>query len=353
MKDDTKKKVLIVRLSAIGDVIMATPLVGALKKTWPDCSVSWLVEKSAAPLLHHHPGLDEVIIWPRDEWRGMLREGRFIKLASSIRSFISGLRRRRFTIALDVQGLLKSGIWVFLTGAERRIGVGSREGSRFLMTDTIDRSGVKNRISSQYYLLAEVMGLVTEDFRMVLEVGDEEEKFAADFKTSLESTGYAVLCPFTTRPQKEWIARRFTETARWLIREKGLTVVVLGGPADAEEAGRILLESGPEAVNMAGRTTLLEAAGLIKHAALIIGVDTGLTHMGIALNVPTIALFGATAPYLNTQGTSGTVLYHPLDCSPCRRSPTCDGDYTCMKAISTDEVLSVADSLLEPEGRTS
>lgn len=325
---------------------MATPLIGALKRTWPDSRISWLVEKNAAPLLQHHPDLDEVIVWPRDDWRRMFREGRFLKLTSSIFSFIRGLRRRKFQLALDVQGLLKSGIWVFLSGAKRRIGVGSREGSRFLMTEVIDRARVKNRISSQYFLLAEEMGLDTGDFRMVLEVDEAAKRFALKFKDNLGS-GYAVLCPFTTRPQKEWIAQRFTETARWLIRERGLAVVVLGGPADEEAARKLLPISSSEAVNMAGRTSLPEAAAIIRHAALLIGVDTGLTHMGIALDIPTIALFGATAPYLNTEGTSGTVLYHPMDCSPCRRNPTCEGDYTCMKAITTDEVVNEAVGFLE------
>ena len=85
----------------------------------------------------------------------------------------------------------------------------------------------------------------------------------------------------------------------------------------------------------------------MKRSSLLIGVDTGLTHMGYALGTPTIALFGATRPYLDTDWMPGKVLYHPHECSPCRRDPTCDGDFTCMKAISTDEVLNSAAGLLE------
>ena len=342
---DSVNKILIVRLSAIGDVVMATPLIGALKRTWPDSEISWLVEKSAAPLLQHHPDLDEVIVWPRDEWRRMFSGGRYFKLTFSLFSFIRGLQRRKFQLALDVQGLLKSGIWVFLSGAKHRIGVGSREGSRFLMTEVIDRSRVKNRISSQYFLLAEEMGLDTNDFKMVLEVGEAAERFATEFKDNLGS-GYAVLCPFTTRPQKHWIEERWRELADRIIDKLELTVVLLGGPDDEDTGGRIAKPVHPRILNMTGKTTIQQAAALIKGSSLLIGVDTGLTHMGFALDVPTIALFGATAPYLNTEGTSGTVLYHPHECSPCRRNPTCEDLFPCMDAISVDEVIRTARVLL-------
>lgn len=344
-------RILVVRLSAIGDVVMASPLVGAIKKSWSGARVTWLVERISAPLLQYHPDLDEVIVWPRDEWRLLLRRGRLLKLFADILSFVRELRLRQFTIALDVQGLLKSGIWAFLSGAKRRIGVGSREGSRLLMTEVLDRADVEDRISSQYFLLAQKIGLDTTDFRMVLEVGDEAQDFARKFAANI-SSGYAILCPFTTRPQKEWIPERFNETAHRLIEERGLATIILGGPADIDSALGLLPENEPRAFSMAGKTSLLEAAALIKHASLVIGVDTGLTHMGIALEVPTVALFGATVPYLNTEGTSGIVIYHPIECSPCRRNPTCDGLFPCMRAITVDEVMETAHRLLN-KGQTS
>ena len=78
---------------------------------------------------------------------------------------------------------------------------------------------------------------------------------------------------------------------------------------------------------------------MIKHASMLVGVDTGLTHMGIAFNVPTVALFGSTGPYTDTTRDNAVVLYHKMNCSPCRRNPTCDGDFTCMKKITIGEVM--------------
>lgn len=342
----TPRNILIVRLSAIGDVVMASPLVEAFKRTYPDARVSWLVEAGSKPVLEANTDLDEVIVWPRGQWNQTLKNRRYLYFIRQLWSFVRDLRRKKFDLAVDAQGLLKSGIWVFLSGAAARVGIGSREGSRYLMTRVVDRKDADNRISSQYRLLAEYLGLDLGDFKMKVSLGLEAQKYAEEFSGGL-SSGYAVFCPFTTRPQKHWIEERWRELANRIIDKFELTVVLLGGPDDEKAGGRIAKPDHPSILNMTGKTTIQQAGALIKSSSLLIGVDTGLTHMGFALDVPTISLFGATAPYLNTEGTSGTVLYHPMDCSPCRRSPTCEGDYTCMKAISTDEVVRTARSLLE------
>jgi heptosyltransferase-1 len=99
-------------------------------------------------------------------------------------------------------------------------------------------------------------------------------------------------------------------------------------------------------VDAVGRTRLRQAAALIGRARLLIGVDTGLTHMGIAFGTPTLALFGSTLPYSNTTRTDARVLYHRLPCSPCRRNPVCDGEFTCMRMIDEDEVVTAARGVL-------
>jgi heptosyltransferase-1 len=98
--------------------------------------------------------------------------------------------------------------------------------------------------------------------------------------------------------------------------------------------------------NLAGQTSLGQSAAIIKKSSLLIGVDTGLTHMGAAFDCPTIALFGATCPYLYTAGERSSVIYNPMKCSPCRRNPACDGDFTCMKSINPGDVLKEAVKLL-------
>ena len=340
----TPRNILIVRLSAIGDVVLTTPLIGALKRTWPEIRISWLVEESNASLLKYNPDLEEVILWPRQQWQKMWSDKKFRLLARSIWSFIRDLRQRQFDLVLDVQGLLKSGIWAYLSGAHERIGLGSKEGSRFLMTRYVDRSSESNRISSQYFLLAEEMGLDTSNFSMRLALDPEAVDYADGLISEIGSP-YAVFAPFTTRPQKHWFEERWTELSNRAFQELGLKVVLLGSKGDVQAASRIVGDT-VHTLDLSGKTSLQQAAAIIKRSSLLIGVDTGLTHMGYALDVPTIALFGATRPYLDVKDNPGKVIYHPYECSQCHRSPTCDGDFTCMKAISTEEVFQTARNLL-------
>jgi len=285
---------------------MASPLIGAFRRSIPESSLYWLVEETSQAVLEANPDLHEVIVWPRNRWQELIRKRRYWTLTRETITFIRDLRNRNFDLVVDAQGLFKSGIWAYLSGAPERVGIGSKEGSQHLMT-------YGNRLASTL------------------------------------DPPYAVFCPFTTRPQKHWPEERWKELLEIFADKMGLAVVLMGGPVDKVASERIMPTETPHWVNLTGRTSLQQAAAVMKQAAVVIGVDTGLTHMGIALDVPTIALFGATAPYLNTEGTSGTVLYHPHECSPCRRNPTCEALFPCMGAISTDEIIRTARTLLRSQ----
>lgn len=335
--------ILIIRLSAIGDVVFASPLIAALKRSYPDSRLSWLVEPAAAPLLRHHPDLDEVLVWPKSEWKRLWAERDFSDLWRAVRNFRRELRLRRFDTLLDLQGLLKSGLLGRLAGAGERIGLGSREGSRWLMSRVIERGGDADRIGSEYLYFAQQLGLNAGSFQMELVLGESDHLFASQLIESEGlSAGYLVLCPFTTRPQKHWFEERWSALAMRLQQQFGLPLVMLGGPADQQAAARITTASEAPMLDLTGKTRLTEAAAVIRQAKVLIGVDTGLTHMGIAFATPTVALFGSTCPYLRTMRDNAVVLYHKLDCSPCRRSPTCDGAFDCMAAISVEEVVTSA-----------
>jgi heptosyltransferase-1 len=333
------KRILLVRTSAIGDVVFATPFAHALRRSVPEAYIAWLVEAGIEGLLQADPAIDEVIAWPKREWAVLWRERRLAALARAMRGFRAMLHARRFDTAIDLQGLLKSASLAMLSGASRRIGLGSREGSRLLMTRSVERGGAIERISSEYLHLAQALSLDAADFVPRLEVGDAADAQARTLlgTRSLVPGRFAVFAPFTTRPQKHWFEDAWRELAVLVRTQLGLAPVLLGGPAD-RQAGARLAEPGA-AVDLTGQTTLAQAAAVIRHAALVIGVDTGLTHMGIALNRPTIALFGSTRPYLETCRMNARVIWLGLPCSPCRRTPTCNGAFTCMRDITPARVL--------------
>lgn len=341
------KRVLIVRTSAIGDVVFASPLAEALKRTHPDAYVAWLVEPGIAPLIADDRCLDAVITWPKAEWKQLWREGRRLELWRRVRAFRRQLREHRFDTVLDLQGLLKSGFLAWLTGAPRRVGLGSKEGSRLLMTEVIARGGDPARISSEYLFMAQHLGLDCGDFlpRLTVSVAVDGRAREAMAKHRLAPGRFVACAPFTTRPQKHWFEDHWQALCRLLLDRHGLTPVLLGGPADAEAAARIAA-ADPRIVHLAGATRLPEAAALIGHAALLVGVDTGLTHMGIAMATPTVALFGSTCPYTITGRDNARVIWLGKRCSPCRRHPTCGGAFHCLRDITPEHVLDVARPLL-------
>lgn len=338
------QRILIIRLSALGDVVMASGLIPAMRELSPQAHIAWLVEPAAAPLLRHNPRLDEVIVLPRNEWQALWRARRPIALLRSVLAFRRLLRARRFDVVLDAQGLLKSALCAWWSGAARRVSLIGREGSRWLMTERfVPEPDPQKPIGIEYRALARHLGAL-DPYRMDLAVGDAPRAAAA---AALAAAGvkapYAVLCPYTTRPQKHWFDERWAALAQRLAAA-GVTPVLVGGPSDAERAPAIA-DHAPGLVNLVGRLQLDETAALVAGSALLVGVDTGLTHMGSALDVPTVALFGSTRPYLDARTPRTVVMYEARHCSPCRRHPTCHGRYDCMRVFEVDTVLRAARSV--------
>ena len=339
-------RLLIIRLSAIGDIIMASPFISALRARYPDAYIAWLVQPESRELLCDHPDLDATIVWPRQEWRDLLRGRRWLALMREIRAFRGQLLNHGFDVSYDLQGLMKSGLLARLSGARARIGLGSREGSHWLMTKTINRQeGEPGRIGSEYRHLAQSLGLPTARFPMAIHVSENAQAIAEDMLRDQAIEGaYGVICPFTTRPQKHWVERAWLELLLALKATWNDPLVLLGGPGNATAAAT--LATGVQVVNLVGKTRLQEAAAIIRGARYLIGVDTGLTHLGTTYEIPTVALFGSTCPYRKTDSERTRIIYHDLSCSPCRRNPTCDGAFTCMRDITPQEVKTALEQVL-------
>jgi heptosyltransferase-1 len=341
------QRVLVVRLSAIGDVIMASGLIPVMHDAWPDARVAWLTQDGNAALLRANPRLAEVIVLPRGRWARLWTERRYGTVLRELRAFARDLRTRRFDLVLDLQGLVKSGVWAWLSGAPERIGLGSREGSSRLMTRVVGRDVDDDRLGKEYRALAVALGLDAARFAMDIVI-PERDSVAAQAMLGAAGVGsdYAVFAPFTTRPQKHWLAERWPALAGRLAAERGWRAVLLGGPGDRGQAEEMASASGGAAVALAGETSLTEAAAVIRGARLLVGVDTGLTHLGVAMGVPTLPLFGSTCPYQRAPEGRLRVIYLPRPCSPCRRRPTCGGSFDCMREISVDRVVSEVGELL-------
>ncbi len=338
---------LIIRPSAIGDVVMALPMAAVIKEALPDASVMWLAEPYVADFLRAQPHVDEVVVWPKSRWKDLGRSWRFGALVREVSAFHRMLQRCRIDVALDAQGLLRSRILAALSRARRRIGFASKEPGRFLMTEVISKGPRTRTIGTEYEHMVRFLGLLRNGFPMGLNIPEDAAQRADRLLTAaLGTRPYVIFAPFTTRPQKHWIAQRWARCAEKISEERRLPVVLLGGAGDGESAAH-LAGLAPSIVNLVGQTSLLESAALLQRARLVIGVDTGLTHMAVAMKRPTVAIFGATCPYLKTRSDRALVLYKPLPCSPCRRRPTCKNTFPCMAAIHDNEVMAAARRLLD------
>lgn len=332
-------RILIVRLSALGDVAMASGLIPAVRSVWPHAHIAWLSEPAAAPLLRANPRLDELLIWDRPAWRRLWKERQFAALWKAWREFRRQLRTGRYDLVIDAQGLLKSGLCAWWTRAPRRVAIHPREGSQWLCTERFEPAATDSPpIAAEYRQLAAHLGAAPHAFQLDVVPSPAARAAAREALARAYVQGpYAVLCPFTTRPQKHWFPSRWAELAHRL-RDEGLTPVLLGGSGDQEAAREILEIERAPAVSLVGCLQLDESAAVIQGAQLLVGVDTALTHIGTAMRIPTVALFGSTRPYLHAAGAPTRVLYHALPCSPCRRHPTCGGRFDCMRAHEAPQV---------------
>lgn len=335
-----EERILIIRTSAMGDVVMASPMAEGLRRKYPGARIAWLAEPQVAPLLECHPALDAVLVWPKMRWKELFRSRKFRTLYVEVNAFARTLRGERFTMAIDAQGLLRTRLLAWLSGAGQRIGFDSREPGKFLMTRLISKGDNAHQMGSEYFYLLGQLGADTTELRQSIRVSPAA---IADASEALAAAGvngpYAVFAPFTTRPQKHWFEQQWIKLAQDMAHDLSLPVVWLGGPGDKDAAKLLAKEGG--GVSLAGKTSLGASAAIVSQAALMVGVDTGLTHLGTACRIPTIALFGSTCPYTSTPSPHTVVLYHQLPCSPCRRNPTCNGSHDCMRAITPDEIMQV------------
>jgi heptosyltransferase-1 len=351
----TPESILIIRPSAMGDIVMASPMLATLRRAYPQARITWLVEPGLADLLRHNRDLDELILWPKAEWNRLAREKCFLELLRRVVALRRELRSHRFDLAIDAVGLAKSRFLLWLSGARETIGFLSKEPGAFLLDRQVVKSKDDPAMSSEYRQMMVALGLEPGPFAPQIVVAPEDRAIARQLIGSLGgSSEYLVFAPFTTRPQKHWFDERWALLAGELVDKFGKPVLILGGPGDAgrgEEIAR--LSNRAQVYNLCGRTTLGQSAAIIEGATLLIGVDTGLTHMGTAFSIPTLALFGATCPYQTTASPRTRILYDAPACSPCRRKPVCHDQFDCMRALTVEKIVAAATTLLDEKGETS
>lgn len=326
------RRVLIIKPSAIGDVVHALPVLPRLKKLWPKAMLTWLITPMCAALVENHPLVDEVILFQRKRWgRSWYDPSELGDLAG----FVHDLRRRKFDLVIDLQGLLRSA-WIALsTGAPRRIGFSNaREFAPAVYTELVDCSWEHDHAVQRYLKIASALGCGSGPPEFCFAVDDRDRKYIANLIPP--NTPYAVLMPGTNWDTKRWPIDRFAALVQPLKERFGLETVIAGAESDAPFARQI-----PAKFNLTGKTSLRQIVALLEPAHLVVGNDTGPMHMAAALGVPLVAPYGPTNP-----GRTGpfdrqdSVLRIDIPCSPCY-SRTCSHQ-SCMQWLKIEQVLETA-----------
>jgi heptosyltransferase-1 len=301
-------RILIIKPSAIGDVVHALPILNLLRRRWPQSHISWLITPACAGLLDGHPQLDEVIPFDRKLFG---RTWKSLTAASGLATFGYQLRRRKFDLVIDLQGLLRSGLLALQSGAPVR--VGSTTDREFgwmcgthLAPNSWDMIAVERNLN-----VAEFLGLGRSPVEFVFATTDSDRSYVAEQLKTDEP--FAVLLPGTNWETKRWPVDKFAAMVKPLRDRFGLGSVLAGSPADAMLAPQL-----PGVINMAGRTTLRQLTALLERAAVVIAGDTGPMHIAAALNRPLVTMFGPTSPLqTGPYNRPDTVIQLDMPCSPC------------------------------------
>lgn len=350
------ESILVRGVNWIGDAVMTMPALKALRKAFPGSSISLLVKPPVAALFEADPSVDEVILYGE----------RFRGIAGRCRLALE-LRKKRFSRAILFQNAFDAAFISFLSGVPERIGY-DRDGRGFLLTKRIPFEGDDRRVHHiEYYLnLLRAAGVPVPDAASLtgarllapwIHLSLPERLSARAALAGLSRPVLGINPGAAYGSAKRWFPERFAEVAAWFIRDTGGSVAVFGGQGEraaAEEICRMVGmrtedegRDGTRILDLSGRTSLRELAGLISESDVFLTNDSGPMHVAYAVGTPLVAVFGSTSPALTGyKGDGAVTIHHGFECGPCFKRSCGVGDMRCLYAVTADEVYLAVKGLL-------
>ena len=369
------RRILLIKMSAVGDVVHTLPVLNKLRRRYPAARIDWLLRPAIAELLRHHPGISNVIEIPRPErlaqWLGPAIVGG-AWLAARLRS-------NNYDLVVDMHGQFRTGLLALATGAPVRIGFdrpraevwnastrtlpaearrhawkGAREGAWLAYTHHIAIPTLDVHAVDRYLTLGPLLGLDDgpADFSFPIPAAASERIDAVLRGHGIVASPLLVVAPGTIWETKHWRSEGFAEVVRHFMQRK--FAVVLTGSGRERAACEEVAAAAPGAVNLAGETTLSELAALIRRSTLCLTNDSGPMHLAVALGRPVVSIFGPTDPiWIGPYRRDGAVLQADLPCVPCylRSLSRCPYDHACMREITAAAVIERIDASLARTAR--
>ena len=333
-------KLLIIKISSLGDVIHGFALANELKSQRPYITVDWLVGDVYAELLEKHPAVRKVWHFKRGYWGDNWQSP---STWSEIATFITSIRSERYDVCLDLQGLLRSGLITLLSGAQKRVGYHSgREGSKHCYNVRLESGESEHAVDKLLHSLTFFDAKIPKSPSFKFDIPGQAEaavkKLLAEFGVFEK---YIVFHPGARWETKRWPGEKWSELADSISKSAKLPDIPIIFSGSSGEAGMIkeIINDRKNLFSAAGRLTLLELSALLRNASAMVTVDSGPMHIAAAFSTPIVALFGPTSTAKTSPRSAGPVelVKAGFDCAPCFKR-SCDIKPNCMDAISAAEV---------------
>ena len=363
-------KILLIKMSAVGDVVHTIPVLHKLRRRYPAARLDWLATPAIAELLRHHHAITNVIEFARNEWSAPWRLAPFASYAR----LAAALRAAAYDLVVDMHGQFRTALLALATGAPVRIGFdrprarvweasartfskqardhawqGAREGSWLAYTHRIPVPTLDLHAVDRYLNVGPMLGFDDgpADFSFPIPPDATVRIDALLDCYEIAKAKLVAIAPGTIWETKQWRSDGFAEVARYFL-QKGFAVALIGSDRERAVCAKVAALA-PGAVNLAGKTTLSELAALLRRATICLTNDSGPMHLAVALDRPVMSIFGATDPvWIGPYRRDGAVLRADLPCSPCylRQLRHCIHDHACMHKVPARAVIERVENIL-------
>ena len=376
LKSQDFQRILLIKLSAVGDVLHTIPVLNKLRKRYPAARIDWLASPEIAELLRHHPGINNVIEFARGEWSEPWRLRPFANTAR----LAANLRATRYDLVIDMHGQFRTAVFALATGAPVRIGFdrpraqvwaasdrelpqaarkhawqGARELSWLAYTHHIRLPTLEVHAVDRYLSIGPMLGLdeSAADFSFPIPTAARTRvaSLLSQHGVVDRAPGPIIIAPGTVWETKAWREQGFAEVARHFMNQ-GFAVMLAGSPREHALCARIAGDA-PGVINLAGKTSLTELVALVDRASLCVTNDSGPMHLAVARGRPVVSIFGPTDPiWIGPYGRLDAVLQSRIPCAPCylRTLARCPHQHACMRDITGAAVIARAQGLLDAAG---
>lgn len=321
-------RVLIIRLSSIGDVILTTPVLKEFKKKYPNSVIDFIVLDKFKESIEGSPYIDNLILFNKNKYKGF----------KGIKDFVSTIKENNYDLVFDLHSKMRSVGICFLLGAKTYRYKKRPLWKTILVKLKLIRYKADNTIIKNYFGAFKDMDITYkgEDLTFTYE--------ESDLKNVEKYDNFIALAPGASKETKKWTVQGFGNLAKLIADKYGKKVILVGGDGDKEKCGKINEISGGACINLAGKLSLKESGALLSKADYLVTNDSGPFHIARGVKTKSFVIFGPTDPGMFEYDEYGTLIYRNEVCSPC----SLHGDkecpkkhFNCMKKLRAEDVLEI------------